>query len=297
MARLLFEGTVGRIGDVRVLEGISNGLARIRHAVNGRIRQVASEKAPLPAIESCDAGERLAPAVLLSKTPWRDIAAVRNGIPGMITDEERRYYAYLPRFYSGRGEVVEIGPWLGCSTSYIVSGLRRNSRFAGRKLCVFDDFVWRSRWMDQFVGPEERLENHRDFQPLFEKHTSALSESLVVQKRRILPYDGNEDVPQLVWDGGPIEMMFVDCGRLYQTNQAWYRIFSPYFIPDVTLIAMQDWRLQFEVPAYWENQTKNFTDSKGAALQLVHELKNGTTATFLYRGGGRAGRAPSPSPF
>jgi hypothetical protein len=92
-------------------------------------------------------------------------------------------------------------------------------------------------------------------------------------------------------------MMFVDCGRLFQTNNAWYRILSPSFIPDVTLIAMQDWRLQFEVPAYWENQTKNFTDSKGSALQLVHELKKGTTATFLYRGGGRAGRAPSPRPF
>lgn len=293
LAKLLFDGTVGRIRDPRLLGRISSALTRTTHAVNGRIRQVASAQTPLPVIESFDRTERLAPCVLRERAHWKDVAIRPNGIPGMITDEERRYYAYLPRFYSGKGEVVELGPWLGCSTSFIVSGLRGNPRFAGRKLHVFDDFVWRSRWMNHFVRPEERLENHGDFRPLFEKYAADLSDSLEVQKRRILTYDGNAEIPQLAWNGGPIEMMFVDCGRLFHTNEAWYRIFSPSFIPDVTLIAMQDWRLQFEVPVYWENQTKNFTDSKGPALELVHELKNGTTATFLYRGGG-AGQAPTP---
>jgi hypothetical protein len=39
-----------------------------------------------------------------------------------------------------------------------------------------------------------------------------------------------------------------------------------------------------EIPVKWYNQTKQFTDSKGASLELVHELCHGGIATFLYRG-------------
>lgn len=284
LARWVFDRTIGSIRDPRTLRRVGEGLTRLTHAVNGRLRQRVADAAPLPEMRSHDGRERLRALVLRPDAPWRSVEAPRNGTPGMITDEERRYYAYLGRFYSGRGEVVELGPWLGCSTSHIVQGLRGNPNFSGRRLRVFDDFVWRASWMNGFVPEAERPRNHEDFRHLFDKYSGGLSESLTVEKRRILPYDGNEGVPQLAWTGEPVEMIFVDCGRLFLTNDAWYRIFSSSFIPGVTLIAMQDWRLQFQVPVYWENQTKNFTDSKGASLQLIHELKDGTTATFLYLG-------------
>jgi hypothetical protein len=47
---------------------------------------------------------------------------------------------------------------------------------------------------------------------------------------------------------------------------------------------MQDWQLYKEQPPKWYNQTKEFTDSKGSALELVHELADGNAGTFLYRG-------------
>ena len=47
---------------------------------------------------------------------------------------------------------------------------------------------------------------------------------------------------------------------------------------------MQDWRLHREVPVQWYNQTKQFTDSKGNQIELIHELTNGGLATFLFRG-------------
>lgn len=79
-------------------------------------------------------------------------------------------------------------------------------------------------------------------------------------------------------------MMFIDCGRTYEANQAWYAAFSSSFIPGGTLLVMQDWRLHRELPFKWYNQTLNFTEAKGEALLLIHELRDGGVGTFLFRG-------------
>src|SRR5439155_13855185 len=95
---------------------------------------------------------------------WARIPLEDCDIPGMISREERRYYQYIGKFYSGQGEIVELGPWLGCSTFYILSGLAKNPNFAAKHLHVYDDFVWRASWMNDKVGESERLANHQDFQ-------------------------------------------------------------------------------------------------------------------------------------
>ncbi len=282
LARDLLYLTKNLVNDPAELNILSEGLVRLTNEVNGKIRQQNAKQQLLPEMFSFDQKNKLQAWVLEDRTPWADITLEKSGIPGMITDEERQYYEYIGQFFSGKGEVVELGPWLGRSTSCILRGLTRNSNFSG-KLRVFDDFVWRARWMNNFVEVAEQLENHRDFRHLFEKYTADFKEHMIVEQRKITTYDGNGDIPQLEWTGGPVEILYVDCGRLYHTNEAWYELFSNSFIPDSTLIVMQDWGLQFEVPVRWENQTKNFTDSKGKSLQLVHELKNGTLATFLYR--------------
>ena len=68
------------------------------------------------------------------------------------------------------------------------------------------------------------------------------------------------------------------------SNEAWFAKLAPSFIPGETLIAMQDWQTFKETPARPYNQTKLFTDAKGTSLELVHELRGGSLATFRYRG-------------
>jgi hypothetical protein len=225
----------------------------------------------------------LKPYVLEDRPPWSSIEVEPTAIPGMLTLEERQYYNYIGQFYSGKGEAVELGPWLGCSTTSIISGLIRNPHFAGKKLHVYDDFVWRPDWMNDYVPKIEQLEKHQDFKSLFEKHTDPIKDSLTTEKRRIVAYDGNEELPQLAWDKGPVEIMYIDCGRTLEGNQAWYNIFCPSFLPGVTLLVMQDWQTHSEIPVKPYNQIKQFVDSKGSKLEMVHELKNGGAATFLYR--------------
>src|SRR5262249_15802321 len=125
--------------------------------------------------------------------------------------------------------------------------------------------------------------NHGNFQPLFEKYVQDIRSRLVVTRGRIVEHDGNEAIPHIQWDSGPVEMMYVDCGRTVQVNDGWLDIFSPSFIPDATLLIMQDWRLHRERPRRFYNQTDWFTASH-PELQLVHEVQDGGLATFLYRG-------------
>lgn len=138
--------------------------------------------------------------------------------------------------------------------------------------------------MDKWLSGSLRPNNYDDFMHEFIKNTSTLSDHMLVEKCKISNYDGSKDVPLLKWSGAPIEIIYVDCGRTFEINEAWYKLFSGFFIPNITLIIMQDYRTHLEVPVKWYNQTKHFTDSKGKKLQLLHELKNGCIATFIYRG-------------
>lgn len=261
----------------------SERLTRLVNATEARIRMLDTQGRAFPQVRSAN-GEQMLACVRQRNPPWSSLEPAACATPGMITPEESRYYTYIGRFYSGLGEVVELGPWLGRSTFYILQGLAKNPRFSARTLRVYDDFVWRAHWMDPFVKPEERVRHHGDFEPLFDKYTEGIRDRIRVQRRKIVTCDGNDDVEQLGWDDGPIEIMYVDCGRTFEANEAWWTLFVDSFIPNRTLIVLEDWNTHREVPVRWYNQIKQWVDSKGAAIQLVHELEHGGIASFLFTG-------------
>jgi len=284
------EATLLRGSDPARLARRRDRLVRLAVKLDDRLRQLTTARDGLPEIQSFDGRARLAISIGETEPPWAHTPLDDLHVPGMITREERRYYRYLASFYSGQGEVVELGPWLGLSTVALVGGLLSNPSFAGKRLHVFDDFVWRSAWMDKWLEGETEVRkpgNHGDFLPLFEHYTRGVAPHLLVEKRRIVLYDGNDAVPPLSWTGAPIEILVVDCGRTFEVNEAWYRTLSPSFIPGRTLLVLEDWKTHREVPVQWYNQTKQFTESKGRALRPLHELRDGGVATFLYLGNAR----------
>lgn len=277
------QAEIRKIQNPADLEQLKVQVATLKNAVYERSRILAQASVRLPALTSYDGGERLYSAVLSDATPWKNQTLQKCEVPGMITEEEARYYSYIEKFYSGAGECVELGPWLGKSTTYIVHGLADNPNFRGKALHVYDDFIWRASWMDSYVPDSIRPRNHADFQSLFAENVRTIEKQLNVNRAKIVLYDGNEAVPQITWIEKPVEMIYVDCGRTCEVNDGWWQIFSPYFIHNRTLIIMQDWRTHLEVPVKWFNQMDIFTDSKEAKLQLVHELKQGNIGTFLFR--------------
>jgi hypothetical protein len=275
------------------LERLADSLYVAEKHARGQLRRLAARTTPaLPAITGCH-GETLRRCVLENSSPWRTVSPPVVSVPGMITEEEARYFYYIGRFYSGSGEVVELGPWLGRSTSFIAQGLRANLRFSGRQLWVFDDFVWRPDWMSQYYPEADQPSRHASFRHLFERYTADFKDILRVEQRRFTDYDGNEQVPLFHWSGAPVELLFVDCGRTLAANDAWYEALYPSFIPGRTLIVLQDWGTHKEVPRRWYNQMDEFVSRKGEALELVHELRKGSIATFLFRGDPSLRPAPS----
>lgn len=73
------------------------------------------------------------------------------------------------------------------------------------------------------------------------------------------------------------------CERPPHINEAWYRVLSPLFIPDRTLIIMQDWQNHKRVPEVHRENTNLFPDRKGKALDLIHEVNHAGITTFQYR--------------
>jgi hypothetical protein len=137
--------------------------------------------------------------------------------------------------------------------------------------------------MNRHAPEAERLPDHADFRHLFEKYVREERSRLNVVRAKIADYDGNESLPIIRWDNNPVEIMYIDCGRTFHVNESWYKVFSPSLIPDVSLLIMQDWRLHRERPRSGYNETLWFTTAH-PELEIVHELREGSIASFLYRG-------------
>lgn len=262
---------------------------RARHRLQERARYLHSQRSQSEEIDgftSAD-GKTLTRSILEKSAPWDAHPVAECSIPGMLTLAEKRYYDYIPQFYRGEGAVVEIGTWLGMSTFHLVTGLRKNGAFKEPLHC-FDDYVWRAtsqeKWLEgtDIVAPG----NNESFQPIFEDEITraGIRDDVQVHRMKLSEFDGNRDLPQFAWAGGPIEMLVVDCGRTLEVNEAWYSACESSFIPDRTLIVMQDWQQHKSVPEKpWEN-TKIFTDRKYDALEMIHEVRHAAIATFVYRG-------------
>jgi hypothetical protein len=235
-------------------------------------------------IKSCDGKSEIQVSVMSTCAPWLRLAPLQCQTPSMISTEEMQYYRYIGAFYEGIGCAVELGPWLGSSTQHIVQSLIGNPNFRGKQLHVVDDFIWRADWMNGYVSDDEKLPNYASFRHLFDKYTSEVRHLLCVQQAKLANYDGNESVDQFRWGDDAIEFLYIDCGRTIAVNNAWYSYLRPRFIPGRTLLMMQDWRVHRERPRKWFNQTLLFTESKGSELELLHEVREGWLATFLFTG-------------
>jgi len=137
------------------LTSLADEALRFRHRMNDVVRRRqarGNRDITPPLIENGKGGGRLLREVRESRTSWSALDIPPCPVPSMLTKDEMRYYHYITGFYTGQGEVVEIGPWIGSSTYNIVGGLLNNPAFTpDKRLHVFDDFVWRSSWMDKWL--------------------------------------------------------------------------------------------------------------------------------------------------
>ncbi len=264
------------------LLNLSNQMERLQLLIEDFQRISSTPKGKVLGWENEKGQFQLEYSIMDKFAPWLSENPKVYDMPGMISKEEIRYYHYIAKSYSGWGEVIELGPWFGHSTLHLVDAFSKNQLFNDKRLHVFDDFVWRSSWMDPHYADADRPNNHGDFKFIFERYAANILDKIQVYQGKFTNFDGNENLPQIKWEDKNIEIIIVDCGRTLDANNAWFNIFSKNFVPNKTIIVMQDWRQHRERPRLWYNQTLDFT-KQHPNFELIHEVQEGGIATFLYR--------------
>lgn len=194
--------------------------------------------------------------------PWSAVRCPESSaIPTMITPEEMHYLYWLTsELWSGGGDVVEVGPWLGGSSWQLAAGMATNPRAEpDRRLHVIDNFRWRP-----FMADRAALDLAPDasFRQFFEQNLARWGELVVVHEAalpdddsaRLADPDGvrtsDDDVAIFSADSlpGRLSIVFVDGAKSWQALRHLFEQLLPRCVPGETVLVMQDFQNWL---AYW----------------------------------------------
>jgi hypothetical protein len=187
-------------------------------------------------------------------------------VDGLISPAEQRYLYWLTSaMYAEEGSVVELGSWFGRSAMALGAGLRDSGR--ATTLHCFDRF----RWNPQFAGSVtvadvKRLPDGGDFMPFFLANVSQVYPHVRATKTTI---------DQLDWDGGPIELLFIDAPKSFGDLTKTIFTFGPHLTVGRSLVILQDF---FFTPAYPIALT---VAAMSDAVRLVHTVTGASTAALV----------------
>jgi hypothetical protein len=168
--------------------------------------------------------------------PWRDIQLPPGavGTPTMLSKAERRLLYSLARDYaSGEGALVDAGCFLGGSTAALLAGVRdRPEEWRGPPVESYDLFRVDTYMIEKFFSGDDALPPGETFRHRFDAHVARFDVPHVV-------HEG--DITALGWDGGPIDVLFLDVLKSWEINDAVLRDFFPSLVPGRSVIVHQDY--------------------------------------------------------
>lgn len=160
---------------------------------------------------------------------------------GMTSGSEQAYIAnYGENLYSGVGEVVDLGSWLGSTTIPLTKGLLKNPNFRGqgRKVYAYDLFIWFD-WMIPSVAGTDlagRYTEGDNFVDEFKRRIAPIADSVEVREG---------DLKAIGWHGEPIEFLLVDAMKGWDLADSIVRDFYPSLIEGRSLVFHQDFAHHF----------------------------------------------------
>jgi hypothetical protein len=202
---------------------------------------------------------------------------------GMTSKSEQEYCArYGREIYSGAGEVVDLGCWLGSTTLSLLEGLLKNPAFvnSARKVYAYDLFIW-FEWMNESTAGTDLLSKYKEgdnFVAEFEKRISKYSSRIEIRAG---------DLVELGWNDKPIEFLLIDAMKTWELANGIVKHFYPSLIPGKALILHQDFAhhfapwihvLQWKFRDYFE-----FAEEVPRSQTLVFRLVKLIPAELLQR--------------
>lgn len=172
----------------------------------------------------------------IRQRPWREVEAPEEvlSVEGMISPQERSLLYWLAREYaSGAGAIVDAGCFLGASTAAFAAGLRDRPSNSTPRIVSYDRFEVESYTIEAgFFADDPDIRVGDSFRPRFDATASAFDAPVTVCAG---------DVLQLGWDGGPIEILFLDILKTSEINDHVVREFFPHLIPGRSVVVQQDY--------------------------------------------------------
>ena len=151
----------------------------------------------------------------------------------MLSKAERRLLYTLAReFASGEGAIVDAGCFLGGSSAALLAGVRdRGEPWRGPPVASYDLFRVEAFTVPKFFA-NGRARVGDSFRPRYDAHVAGFD----------VPHRVHEgDITKIGWDGGPIEILFLDVLKSWEINDAILRDFFPSLIPGRSVIVHQDY--------------------------------------------------------
>ena len=198
---------------------------------------------------------------LLRGKPWERCEAPpeAQNFPSMLSKQERNLLNWLAKdYWTGAGEIVDAGCFLGGSTVSFATGLRDRgaptparrslwSRLTGAKPAVpaaapppanprlhaFDMFIIDHQFMLDYWGKVlEGVPLNGGSRKVFDQLTADYRPYFNVN---------HGDITKIGWTGKPIEVLFLDVLKTSEVNDAVLRDFLPSIIPGRTVLIQQDY--------------------------------------------------------
>lgn len=159
-------------------------------------------------------------------------------VAGCLIEQERTFLLdYAAETYTGAGEIVDLGCFLGSSTYPLAAGLQSNDNVANKEKRIFayDRFEWNA-WMNRPASRYDLGKTYAEnecFVDEFKRQMGDLVGSIIVVKG---------DLTQLKWQAEtPIEYCFVDAMKNWELCNSIIQGFFPAMKPGLSYLHHQDY--------------------------------------------------------
>ena len=167
----------------------------------------------------------------LRERPWRELPfyeVFQRARRSLLNGHERQMCYWLAKeWYRGEGAIVDLGSFLGSSTLAFAAGLAARGEGAGH-IHAYDLFrVSRDPETQKFLNKGEGESFLEDYEA-----------TIAGYEEWITTHAG--DIKAHPWNGGEIEILFVDLAKSWEMNEYIIRSFYPYLVPGKSLLIHQD---------------------------------------------------------
>jgi hypothetical protein len=197
------------------------------------------------------------------------VTGIPTDIAAMTSEAERACYYRLARECAPKGEIVELGAWLGASTAFIAAGIRDSG--IGRKAHVYDQFISKPGHIEKVRAfYDKRGIDRAPVGPSLE----AFKDNLGPLLSYVEPHQGK--IEGMRWDRGPISLLVTDAPKRVPAISAVLMALRDALQPGA-IMAWQDFCHfpSYEIPACLYRLRHH--------LEFVEAVVPGTTLVFRVK--------------